>query len=165
MKKALKLKWIFFLLLAFAINSCGSHSNALSQYSYTVYNQSENTIYFSEGFGARYDGMNMYPDTSLPANKPSLYIVRSRQSLPNSIGYEDWTTMFNDLPTDTLSIYFFSAATLNNFSWKDIKTGYKILRRYDLSLNDIKKLNNKVYYPPTPEMQHMKMYPAYSDSL
>jgi hypothetical protein len=163
MKKILKPKWLLFALAAVIISSCGNHGNNLSKYSYTVYNQSDNTLYFAEGFGAHYNGMNFYPDTSLPVSKPSLYIVRAHQSLPNGVNYEDWSTMFNSLPTDTLSIYIFSADALDNSSWNDIKTGYKILRRYDLSLEDIKKLDNKIYYPPTPEMQHMKMYPAYGN--
>jgi hypothetical protein len=163
MKKVLNPKWLLFLLSAVVIGSCSNHGNSLSKYSYTVYNQSDNTIYFAEGFGARYNGMNLYPDTALPANKPLLYIVRAHQSLPNGVNYDDWSTMFNSLPTDTLSVYVFSAETLDNSSWDDIKTGYKILKRYDLSLDDIKKLNNNISYPPTPDMQHMKMYPAYGN--
>jgi hypothetical protein len=59
-----------------------------------------------------------------------------------------------DLPHDTLSIYFFSQDTLNKYSWEEIQRDYKILRRYDLSIEDIHKLHNEydipvITYPPT----------------
>ena len=63
---------------------------------------------------------------------------------------------------DTLHYFIFDADTINAYSWNEIKEGYKILRRYDLSGNDIELLKESITYPPSPKMRDMKMYPPYS---
>lgn len=69
--------------------------------------------------------------------------------------------IFKQLPRDTLSIFIFHTDTLNKYPWEKIRDEYKILKRYDLSFEDIKRLGYKVPYPPSPEMANMKMYPKF----
>ena len=40
-------------------------------------------------------------------------------------------------------------------------TNYFVAQRYDLSLNDLKKLNWTITYPPVESMKDMHMYPPY----
>jgi hypothetical protein len=49
--------------------------------------------------------------------------------------------------TDTLSIYVFDTDTLNTYDWVKVKVGYKVLKRYDLSLDDLKQMNWTITYP------------------
>ncbi|SQA93841.1 hypothetical protein [Capnocytophaga ochracea] len=72
-----------------------------------------------------------------------------------------WRDIFKELPKDTLSIFIFNTDTLNKYSWEEVRRDYKILKRYDLSIQDLELLDYKVYYPPTPAMSQMKMYPKY----
>lgn len=67
----------------------------------------------------------------------------------------------NLLPADTLSIFIFSYDTLRKYDWETIRKEYKILKRYDLSLPDLRNLNWKVVYPPTREMENIKQFPPY----
>ena len=42
---------------------------------------------------------------------------------------------------------------------KEVRKGYKVLARYDLSLEDLERLNFELSYPPDNRMQGIKMYP------
>ncbi len=63
------------------------------------------------------------------------------------------------LPNDTLSIFIFHSDTVSSYPWQTIRTEYKILKRYDLSIADLERLNYKVSYPPDNRMENVKMYP------
>ena len=63
--------------------------------------------------------------------------------------------------SDTLSVFVFHIDTLLNHSWKEIRDGYKILVRYDLSAKDLESLRGEIYYPPTMAMRNIKMFPPY----
>jgi hypothetical protein len=87
-----------------------------------------------------------YPDTSLPINRPY-----NSAAKPRDYGYIEsatkWENIFNQLPKDTLSIYIFNMDTLKRVGWDSIRTGHKILKRYDLSLQDLKSGNWTITYP------------------
>ncbi|MDR1272999.1 MAG: hypothetical protein LBK12_00465, partial [Odoribacteraceae bacterium] len=76
---------------------------------------------------------------------------------------EKWIAQF---PRDTASIYIFNQDTLNAYPWEEIQRDYKILQRYDLSLENFHELENEygipvITYPPDARMRHVKMYPPY----
>ncbi|HNB11084.1 MAG TPA: hypothetical protein PK754_16140, partial [bacterium] len=58
-----------------------------------------------------------------------------------------WEERFEDLPAETLMIFIFDADTLDQVPWEKVRSEYKILRRYDLSLQDLKDRDWKVVYP------------------
>jgi hypothetical protein len=72
-----------------------------------------------------------YPDTTLPVNEISMQSAdfggQNFYDLPRSLEEE-----LNTMPTDTLSIYYFSTDTLDKYSWEEIRDGNRILRRDDL---------------------------------
>ncbi len=74
-----------------------------------------------------------------------------------------WEEKLSYIKSDTISIYIFHTDTLNRYSWKKICEDYLVLKRYDLSLEDLKTLKFKVPYPPSPMMREMKMYPPYKE--
>ena len=43
--------------------------------------------------------------------------------------------------------YVFSVDTLEKYSWEEIREGYKILKRYDLSMDDLDSLDWTITYP------------------
>ena len=55
--------------------------------------------------------------------------------------YYKWEEIINGLPSDTLSIFYFEADSINTLSWDKIRTKYIILRRDDLSLRDLELIN------------------------
>jgi len=56
---------------------------------------------------------------------------------------------------ETLGIYIFDAIELE----QELK--FKTLKRYDLTLEDLRKLDWIVTYPPTEAMKDITMHPPY----
>ncbi len=110
-----------------------------------------------------------YPDTSSFAGIPSPVLNPNfTRVLPNESNTQVlWSRdcielAFKSLiPSDTMMIYVFDAQTLDSVSWNDVIRDYKVLQRYDLSLQDIKDLRWNITYPPMPEMSTIKMYPPH----
>ena len=108
-----------------------------------------------------------YPDTLLPEIPVFYTIVDSVKSNPK----EDQIVLYGgssfskalktNTTSDTLSVFVFHIDTLLSHSWKEIRYGYKILVRYDLSAEDLESLKGKIYYPPTTAMRNIHMFPPY----
>jgi hypothetical protein len=99
-------------------------------------------LYFATGgqFGIE------YPDTILPvSNKYIIYQLTSGDTYSYDSGIS-WDRIFKGLPSDTLSIFIFHTDTLKTYNWSIIREQNKILKRYDLSLSDIKNRNFKIIY-------------------
>jgi len=104
-----------------------------------------------------------YPDTTLPidpnkANIGGVPPYTKQVIYMNGVSYEK---MIKSLPKDTLSYFLILEDTLLMYDWEEIRRDYKILKRYDLSLQDLKRLNYTIPYPPDDRMKDMKMYPPY----
>jgi hypothetical protein len=109
---------------------------------------------------------NTYPDTTISFNKGNLSIIKAISYIKINIGTLPIEKYFSNMPSDTLSVFYFHADTLDKYLWEDIQHDYKILRRYDLSVEDFIKLKNdydvpEIPYPPNERMKDMKMYPPY----
>ncbi len=87
-----------------------------------------------------------YPDTTVPENNDRLGGL-----LLGTYRYFDskkpWEKVFEELPKDTLSIFFFNVDTFSTYDWQVIRKEYKVLERYDLSLQDLQNSNFSVTYP------------------
>ena len=102
-----------------------------------------------------------YPDTTLSEIEPDFDLpISPNESRGFLRGKVDWNGIFeHDLLSDTLSIVFISQATLAKYDWNTIRNDYKILKRYDLSLGDLERLDFTVTYPPNASMDGVKTYP------
>ena len=85
-------------------------------------------------------GANEYPDTTLPTKKPSLTYVSKKDYNFLDASFE-WESIINGLPSDTLTIFYFEADSINNLVWDRIRSRYIILKRDDLSLSDLELKN------------------------
>ena len=130
---------IFFLfLIIFLVLSCRDNPFVEKVYSIRVYNNSQKrvTTFYQKN----------YPDTNLSNPKPLLSEIK-----PNDYIFIDsrkkWEEVFSEAPKDTLSFYNISSDTLSTYSWDIIISRYNILKRYDLSLQDLQNLNWRITYP------------------
>jgi hypothetical protein len=98
--------------------------------------------YFADGgkFGT------YYPDSLPETNEYVVYNINDvlRPGLGSKFS---WNKFFEILPHDTLSLFIFHTDTLNMYSWEEVRDGYKILWRYDLSLEDLQGMNWTITYP------------------
>lgn len=129
----------------------------------TIHNMSQRTITASLSNYKTIDPV--YPDTVLPIERTTT----GGPVLPDKetfifIRNVSWEMIFNNLDRDTMSFYIYDVDTLAKYPWETIRERYMILQRYDLSIHDLRKLEYIVYYPPTPTMANMKMWPSYGVS-
>lgn len=134
-------KSILFLVILFCAFKCKKPFD--KDYPVDIQNNTDHSITFHvAGLGAEH----VYPDTALESTKPPMEVIPSGQTRTWSVRYS-FEEYFDRLPADKFSIYLFHLDTLNSNSWNQIISGYKILRRYDLSLSDLKNNNYRIAYP------------------
>lgn len=155
MKETIRIAVIISILVN--LNAC--EKVPAKRYAIYLQNQSPETIgcYFALGgnFGTK------YPDTLLPSS--NRYLIDGIKPMNRHI-YDSrikWEDIFPQLPADTLSIFIFDSDTLASYDWDAVRERYKILKRYDLSFEDLERLNRKIIFPPTEEMKDIKQFPTY----
>jgi hypothetical protein len=143
MKTTLNLIGMIGILL---ITVCSQCENTAMDKSYEInlINRSGHNIGYYFATGGKYG--TCYPD-SLP--KTNDYIVNdiSKVLRPGYESHLSWESFFQELPKDTLSVFIFHTDTLNKYPWEEVRNGYMILKRYDLSLDDLKRSNFTITYP------------------
>jgi hypothetical protein len=151
------------IIIVFMFNQC---KNCIEEFTpINIYNNSE----FIISTYMPLIGMAgvVYPDTTLSIFRENIgYSIipgETAYRTISNISYEKWIASF---PNDTVSIYIFNQYILDTYSWEEIQCDYKILQRYDLSIEDIRFLYNKydvpeISYPPDERMKDIKMYPPY----
>ena len=107
-----------------------------------INNKSEKAIYIS--------WTRDYPDTSINYLVNPTYNPQIKKVEAHSIQREYYsapTKAFFKYNIDTLSVFIFDAQLLENTPWDTVKARYLILKRYDLSLDDLNKMNWIIAYP------------------
>lgn len=103
----------------------------------------KNDAGFNIGYYAAVGGLygNFYPD-SLPTTD-SLVIKKMEPDTKKILLHKQstWKRYFKNLPYQKLSVFIFNSDTLEAYSWDEVRDEYKILKRYDLSLDDIRNLD------------------------
>ena len=143
------LKFIILLSIFMALVACPEKSEKNDKRAFRFSNNSDVDVYIYLGEVGRELGGTLYPDTAIAELRCG---IPFKQREIRTYGYRG---------IDTMSLFIFDAGVFDAYSWDEIKNDYKILKRYDLSLQDIKKLNHIILYPPTEAMKDMKMYPPY----
>jgi hypothetical protein len=119
-------------------------------------NKSGNSIYIV------YD--TYYPDTL----SPRLGVVPTKiyKAEPNETNSDalwcpkGWEKAFGRISSDTLMVFVFDAVKTDDPN-DHTPMRDRILRRYDLSIDDLQRMDWVLYYPPTEDMRDIKMWPPY----
>lgn len=96
-----------------------------------------------------------YPDTLSftiqpnPILNPNFTKVQPHETNNNVLGGRDCIEIiYKDLiASDTLLVYVFDAQVLESTSWDTVISQHLILKRYDLSLDDLELSNWAITYP------------------
>ena len=151
------MKIITSIILVFTLsNSCDKLME--KWHGIKIQNNTDKVIFVSAG-SERY-GLFSYPDTVLTTSRPSLLSVSPTHynNLRSSI---KWKEIIENLPEKKLSIYFFNSDTINQYSWQEIKLGNKIMKRFDVTIEDLERLNYSITYPFGSDLKYIKQFPAY----
>ena len=77
----------------------------------------------------------IFPDTILPVEEINIRDLSGNVFVGNNA---DFIRIINELPKDTLSFYFFDPNVIENEGWEKVRDEYLVLRRYDLSEDDLR---------------------------
>ncbi|MZQ50290.1 MAG: hypothetical protein GT598_14925 [Bacteroidales bacterium] len=135
-KKTITEKLIIYVVLIASMVGCDK-----VDYKMKITNNSNSTIYFYYSFS--------YPDTTIraegnPLGSPDNYRILSGETITNPMR-GSWEGQFDIY--STLMIFIFDEATLKTVPWDTIRKNYMILKRYDLSYEDLVKMDWRVTYP------------------
>jgi len=126
----MNLLYIFSIILL----SFGCEKPVDKVYSIRIENKSNDTIQFYASY--------VYPDTSIVSKKPRLDMA-----YPNDYSHIDSKKKWEDvLPNNIISIFILSKDTVDTYNWENIRSDYNILRRYDLSIEQLESMNWTVTY-------------------
>jgi len=143
MKATLTFVGLFSLLLITICSQCERTAMDKS-YEINLVNKSGHNIGYYFATGGKYG--TYYPDSLPESNEYIVYDI-SKVLRPGYESHLSWEKFFQELPKDTLSVFIFHTDTLYKNSWEKVRDGYKILKRYNLSLEDLKQSNFTITYP------------------
>ena len=151
---------IFFICVVVLCPSCR----------FLPYEQGEHCIYLKNESGYmlscfvadEFNSGFSYPDTLLPANPNPVCMVDS--IMDSGLIFSrmlSWESIFSYTHSGVLSVYLFKQEDVDNLGWKYLSEHNGYLVRYDLRLNDLRLLDDTLYYPPTMAMRNIHMFPPY----
>ncbi|MGV8091904.1 MAG: hypothetical protein AB2L24_08580 [Mangrovibacterium sp.] len=134
----MKVKYVLamIIMIVYSNNSCellGDHV-----YRFWILNNSNEALNFLVSYN--------YPDTIIPDTYDKVKSLNPNDKTPYD-SKKKWEEVFYELPADTLSIFIFSRNTIINQEWEKILENYMVLKRYDLSIEDLEEQNWVVAYP------------------
>jgi hypothetical protein len=131
----------FLIALLLILFGCNTKKEDCHYY-VTIKNNTGSDIYFYLQFN--------YPDTSIdsynPIGSPYDYKIAANNEKQASVGRNHCYEGFFKL-NPTLEYFLFDANTLMTVPWDTIRRKYLILKRYDLTLNDLQSMNWRITYP------------------
>lgn len=134
---------IVFLLLISSLYKC----EKTVEEKYAVYLKNNASYSIGCYFGLGGDFGTLFPDTTLPATNQYLITeIKSGGRYIYDSGIE-WDEIYSKLPQDTMSVFIFHTDTLTKYTWREVREGYRVLKRYDLSLQDLEQMNWTITYP------------------
>src|ERR1700694_1230561 len=115
----------------------------------TIKNNANKDIYFSRS--------NLYPDTSINlgiyipkgATATPSETIHPGESLPvitrSSVTLDKYFA--DNVPSNTLEVFIYDVSVVKTTPWDSVVAKYLILKRYDLTVDSLKKLNGVITYP------------------
>jgi hypothetical protein len=91
-------------------------------------------------------GDYIFPDTSISSSKPE-FINLDAHSVRDVFDDDIKDEKFKRLKTEKLTIFVFHSDTLKKYDWTAIRSGYKILRRYEVNDSILRKSEYVLVYP------------------
>ena len=179
MKKILEIiscMWVVTFLSSFS--GCGGPEYEYDEYFYAINNSSQPVVCYL-ALGIPEIAPTAYPDTMLPpfcpipdrkveytyyhvlSETPLFVLLGPKESFHNQFGFKDIESL--GIGVDTISVFFVNADTLMMKGYNYVRDNYRILIRYDVSMNDFRSDSQIFHFPPSEDMKHIKMYPSYEE--
>lgn len=132
---------LYVSLLSLFLTSCSMEDSHLS---IMVYNDlSDSIAYIRDQRIFIHERPNMFD--SLPELNQSIKLIKPYDYYVDEIMLPE--THFERFPDGKTRIYFLNVDTLRNYTWKEIRDGSMYLKKYSLSLQDIRDMKNELRIP------------------
>lgn len=134
--------WICLVVFLVALVACEKPPGARSMQGLWIKNNGPVSICTVTSF--------QYPDTSIPditGRQWDLRTIPPDEQIPYDFPIKKWRELFEQLPGDTLSLFVFHADTIQKYNWQEIRAGYKILKRIDISQKELERMKSTIQYP------------------
>ena len=117
-------------------NSCCTHDGCIK-----IKNNANHAIYF--------DVCYSLPNKEIPSTSPTSNVQKYKCNANDykSFGTYSWSQLINNLPSKKIRLFIFHADTVETVDWEKIRKEYKVLKWYDLSVEDLEKMDWTVEYP------------------
>ena|SRR5208283_1311273 len=129
---------IFYFLAILSLASNCKHPLVDHDYFIKVQNNTNTSIVYLVS--------NNYPDTLIPNQYNNLSGIRPHDYTPYTSS-EDWTIVFAQTKAGKLSFFFFNIDTLSKYGWQNVISYYRILKRKDVTYQDVENNQWIVTYP------------------
>ncbi|MFT4062311.1 MAG: hypothetical protein QM642_08145 [Edaphocola sp.] len=134
-----------FAMLLVAVSACKKNPFVSDWEKVQVANNANFPVYVVPGYGPSW-WMNAYPDVNLPSNRPNLTRIGANSQDAIYSG-KDWQEIFDEMPKDTLSFYFFNADTVDALPWSEVQSRYLVLLRKDYTFTTLTEAGFSLTYP------------------
>ena len=139
-------KIFLFATIVTLFNSCEPTNTASCNKIITVVNNTNKTIYLerSEDY-PNFDSYKYYPDPLFNSQTTKLEANTTSKNVLPTFGncYEG---IYKSIGSGIMMVYVFDGPTLETEGWEYIKDNNLILKRYDLTLQDLKDMNWTITY-------------------
>lgn len=153
------MRTILYLYITIALSMQSCEKVAMDK-DFPLYVQNKSPCLISVFLNINEDNYAIYPDTMISSVRNGIVEVPSGERCSVAGGSATWESVYEvSVPGDTLSLFIINTDTLAKYSWSQIRNDYNILKRYDLSLGDLQRLDFEVTYPPDTSMEGVQMYP------
>jgi len=129
-----KFNCITILCILLIITGCGGDLRIFYADSLTIQNNSEDTLMCITS--------NLYPDTIIGDLYNTLRFLPYTSQTMSILELND-----KNYRNGVIEIFLFDYRVIRENSWNDIQSKYLVLKRYDLPLDSLKRMNNTVAYP------------------
>ena len=109
------------------------------------------------------DELGYFRNTVSPEYKVKSGEQNNRRATDLFNSCHEWNFDAKGGNSDTLNVFVFEASVIENTPWEVVARDYLVLKRYDLTLGDLQRLDWRVTYPPTEAMKDIKQYPPYGE--
>lgn len=121
------------------IYSCKNKSSLVERtYGIWVQNNSNSIISYLVGYS--------YPDTIIPDQYNNLVGVKAMDK-GDYQSKKDWDAVFAEKNASKISFFFFSPDTIAKYGWNTVRSNYKVLKRADFTLQELKNGSYTVSFP------------------
>jgi len=162
MKNVIKISLVALICMA---TRCTDKENENCHTAIRFTNNSEKNLRVVDKFTHRFftDPLDIRKGFAESANSVQFIIKSSEQNNERATrSFSCYEKIFIDeYFSDTVYVYVFDAAVVDTTPWDIVAKDYLVLKRYDLSLEDLQRLDWQVTYPPTEAMKDVKQYPPY----